>query len=146
MEEKKVPEQVLVHDGARPFCSKKLIDRVLRSVSEHGTAIPALPLVETIRLVTEEKTEIVDRNKLFSVQTPQGFKTSLIFDASTQAILNNLEVTDDATLIENIGGSVKIIKGEPQNLKITTPNDLDIANYILNSMNLPSDPKEILNS
>ena len=134
LQEKQVPELVLIHDGARPFCSIKLIDRILDAAFEHDAAIPVLPLVDTIRRVTEEKTEVVDRSKLFAVQTPQGFRTELILDASKQALEKNWVVTDDASLVENSGHEVITVEGEPQNLKITTPDDLKQANWILNSM------------
>ena len=123
-----------MHDGARPFCSIKLIDRILDAAFEHDAAIPVLPLVDTIRRVTEEKTEVVDRSKLFAVQTPQGFRTELILDASKQALEKNWVVTDDASLVENSGHEVITVEGEPQNLKITTPDDLKQANWILNLM------------
>ena len=113
-----------------------MIDSIINSARKYGAAIPILPLVDTIRLVRDGKTEILDRNKLFSVQTPQGFHTKLIKNASVQAIANKWEVTDDAALIEKIGGTVKTVDGEQQNLKITTPGDLERANYILNIKNL----------
>ena len=134
LQEKQVPEFVLIHDGARPFCSIKLIDRILDAAYEYDAAIPVLPLVDTIRRVTEEKTEVVDRSKLFAVQTPQGFRTELIMDSSKQALGKNWVVTDDASLVENNGNEVITVEGEPQNLKITTPDDLEQANWILNSM------------
>ena len=84
-----IPELVLVHDAARPLCSGDLIDRIIDSAINYGAAIPVLPMVDTIRIVSGGKTRIVDRNKLFSVQTPQGFKTKIIKDASTQALMNN---------------------------------------------------------
>tara|TARA_B100000700_G_scaffold330075_2_gene454495 strand:+ start:1700 stop:2389 length:690 start_codon:yes stop_codon:yes gene_type:complete len=136
MQEKKVPELILVHDGARPFCSLELIDRVIDSAINYGASIPVLPLMDTIRIVGKEKTRVVDRNKLFSVQTPQGFRSKLLNDASFQAIEKKWEVTDDAALIERMGGKVKTVKGEYCNFKITTPEDLDRANYILYSNNL----------
>ena len=135
MQEKNNPELVLIHDAARPFCSGELIDRIIDSTIEFGAAIPVLPLVDTIRIIGGEKTRIVDRKKLFSVQTPQGFQIKIIKDASIQAINKKWEVTDDAALIEKIGGNVKTIKGESQNFKITTPDDLERANFIINSKN-----------
>ena len=135
LQEKPVPEIVLVHDGARPFCSAELIDRILAAALEHGAGIPVIPLVDTIRRVTKKKTEVVERNRLFAVQTPQGFRTELLKDASMQAIANNWTVTDDASLVEKSGGSVVTVEGEPQNIKITTSADLEEADWILNSKN-----------
>ena len=135
LQEKPVPELVLVHDGARPFCSAELIDRILAAALEHGAGIPVIPLVDTIRRVTKEKTEVVERSELFAVQTPQGFRTELLKDASMQAVANNWTVTDDASLVEKCGGMVAIVEGESQNIKITTSADLDRADWILNSKN-----------
>ena len=102
---------------------------------EHGSAIPVLPLVDTIRRVTKTKTEVVERSELFTVQTPQGFHTELLKDASMQALANNWTVTDDASLVEKRGGSVATVEGEPQNIKITTPADLERADWILSPKN-----------
>ena len=135
LQEKPVPELVLVHDGARPFCSAELIGRILAASFEHGAAIPVIPLVDTIRRVTKKKTEVVERSELFAVQTPQGFRTELLKDASMQAVANNWTVTDDASLVEKSGGRVATVEGEPQNIKITTSADLDRADWILNSKN-----------
>ena len=135
LQEKPVPELVLVHDGARPFCSAELIGRILAASFEHGAAIPVIPLVDTIRRVTKKKTEVVERSELFAVQTPQGFRTELLKDASMQAVANNWTVTDDASLVEKCGGRVVTVEGESQNIKITTLADLDLADWILNSKN-----------
>ena len=133
VQEKPVPEIVLVHDGARPFCSAALIDNILAVVHQHGAVIPVLPIVDTIRRVKKENTEVFDRTELFAVQTPQGFHTEVLKDASMQAVANNWNVTDDASLVEKNGGRVATVEGELQNIKITTPEDLEWANYVLNS-------------
>ena len=136
IQEQQFPELVLVHDGARPFCSAKLIDRILDAAYEHGAAIPVLPLMDTIRRVTEEKTEVVERDELFAVQTPQGFLLEQLLYASMQITANKWTVTDDASMIENAGGRITTVEGDPQNLKITTPADLERADWILKSTNL----------
>ena len=136
IQEQQFPELVLVHDGARPFCSAKLIDRILDAAYEHGAAIPVLPLMDTIRRVTEEKTEVVERDELFAVQTPQGFLLEQLLYASKQTTANKWTVTDDASMIENAGGRITTVEGDPQNLKITTPADLERADWILKSTNL----------
>ena len=136
IQEQQFPELVLVHDGARPFCSAKLIDRILDAAYEHGAAIPVLPLMDTIRRVTEEKTEVVERDELFAVQTPQGFLLEQPLYASMQITANKWTVTDDASMIENAGGRITTVEGDPQNLKITTPADLERADWILKSTNL----------
>ena len=136
IQEQQFPELVLVHDGARPFCSAKLIDRILDAAYEHGAAIPVLPLMDTIRRVTEEKTEVVERDELFAVQTPQGFLLEQLLYASMQITANKWTVTDDASMIENAGGRITTVEGDPLNLKITTPADLERADWILKSTNL----------
>ena len=134
MRDEQVPELVLVHDGARPFCSIKLIDRIIDATLKHSAAIPVLPLEDTTRRITGEKMEVLDRRELFATQTPQRFRTELILDASKQAIEKKWVVTDDASLVGNIGNQVAVVEGEPRNIKITTPSDLKRANWILNSM------------
>ncbi|MBC8259314.1 MAG: 2-C-methyl-D-erythritol 4-phosphate cytidylyltransferase [SAR324 cluster bacterium] len=134
LQKREIPELVLIHDAARPFCSAKLITKILDATLEHDAAIPVLPLVDTIRHITKDKTKVLNRKELFAVQTPQGFRTELIQEASKQAIKNNWEVTDDASLMEKTGFRVATVEGEANNLKITTPADLERANWILQSM------------
>ena len=98
-------------------------------------AIPVLPINETVRRITVEKTNVVDRRGLYSVQTPQGFRPELIFKASSKAKSKNTEVTDDASLLEKIPQKVASVEGEVHNIKITTPADLEHARWIINSMN-----------
>ncbi|MBS1256668.1 MAG: 2-C-methyl-D-erythritol 4-phosphate cytidylyltransferase [Deltaproteobacteria bacterium] len=136
MRENPIPEVVLIHDGARPFCNANLIDRILDSAWKDDAAMPVLPIMDTIRHISEQKSNVVNRRALFAVQTPQGFRTKLIYDASLQAQQNNWEVTDDASLLEKCGKKVSSVEGIPHNLKITTPADLEQAKGILKSMNL----------
>lgn len=131
--EKPPPEIVLIHDGARPFCSSVLIDNILAVANDQGACIPVLPIFDTIRRIRETNTVVLDRSDLFTVQTPQGFQTELLKNASMSAIKNNWYVTDDASLVEKSGVKVATIKGELQNIKITVPEDLERANYFLNS-------------
>ena len=133
MKEKKIPDAVLIHDGARPFCSSNLIDRILDATHRHDATIPVLPINDTVRRITEEKTNVVDRRELYSVQTPQGFRPELIYAASSKA--KNTEVTDDASLLENTPQRVSSVEGEVQNIKITTPADLEQSRWIINLLN-----------
>ena len=123
----------MIHDGARPFCSSNLIDRILYATFRHDAAIPVLPINDTVRRITEEKTNVVDRRGLYTVQTPQGFRPELIYAASSKA--KNTEVTDDASLLENIPQRIASVEGEMHNIKITTPADLEQARWIINLMN-----------
>ncbi len=123
---------VLLHDGARPFVSRKLINRVLEETRISGAVVPAIPCEDTIKEV--EKQEVVKtlrRTLLRAVQTPQGFKRRLIFSAYEKAEAANYYGTDDAELVEHIGHPVKVIPGEKENIKITTPADLVFAGAIL---------------
>jgi len=135
MKEKIIPEIVLIHDGARPFCSQNLIDRVLDVTQKHDAVIPVMPINDTVRRITKEKTNLLDRRELYFVQTPQGFHSEFIYAASSKAKANNLEVTDDASLLEKTPQRVASVEGEVHNIKITTPTDLVLARWIINSMN-----------
>ena len=135
MKEEKTPDAVLIHDGARPFCSSNLIDRVLDAIQRHDVAIPVLPINDTVRRITEGKTSVLERRGLFSVQTPQGFRPEQLYAASSKAKRENIEVTDDASLLEKISQRVASVEGEVHNIKITTPADLEQARWIINSMN-----------
>ena len=135
MKEKNIPDAVLIHDGARPFCSSNLINRILDATHRHDAAIPILPINDTVRRITEEKTNVVDRMGLYSVQTPQGFRTELIYSASSKAKAKNTEVTDDASLLENTLQGFAAVEGQVHNIKITTPADLEQARWIINSLN-----------
>ena len=135
MEGENTPDAVLIHDGARPFCSPNLIDRVLDATRKHDAAIPVLPVNDTIRRINLEKTNVVDRKGLYYIQTPQGFRPEIIYAASSNAKEKNLEVTDDASLLEKIPINFASVEGELHNIKITTPADLEQARWIINSMN-----------
>jgi len=133
MKEKNIPDAVLIHDGARPFCSSNLIDRILEATHIHDAAIPVLPINDTVRRITESKTNVLDRRGLYSVQTPQGFRPEMIYAASSKA--KNTEVTDDASLLEKTPQRIASVDGEVHNIKITTPADLEQARWIINSLN-----------
>lgn len=118
---------VLVHDAVRPYVSSGLIRRVAEEALNQGAAIAAVPPKDTIRH-SEEGT--LDRSRLWCVQTPQGFKLSILAEAFDQAYRDGFYGTDDAGLVERIGHRVSIVPGETANLKITTPEDLTVENRI----------------
>lgn len=126
------PDIVLVHDAARPFFSSKLVERLIEAAKEHGAAIPALPLKDTIKEVREGFVERdLDRSKLFSIQTPQCFSYSLLRYCTDEATKAGLYFTDDAGAVYSIGGvKPKVIEGEETNIKITTPMDIWLAERI----------------
>jgi 2-C-methyl-D-erythritol 4-phosphate cytidylyltransferase len=130
---------VLIHDGARPFVTKSLIHRLVESVQQCGAAIAAVPVKDTIKRVKDfVVTETVERSSLWSVQTPQAFRRSLVLQAHEQAKKAGYIGTDDASLVERMGHHVKIVEGDYQNIKLTTPEDLIFAEAILANRNLVS--------
>lgn len=126
-------EIVLVHDGARPLISRDVIHKLIMEVRESSAAIVAVPVKDTIKKV-DANGVVVDtprRSELWAIQTPQGFSRDLIINAYKRAREDNFLGTDDASLVERMGVSVKIVQGEYENIKITTPEDLPIANLFL---------------
>jgi 2-C-methyl-D-erythritol 4-phosphate cytidylyltransferase len=123
-----VPEDasvVVVHDGARPLASRKLFDAVLAAVAAGAdAALPAVPVADTIRHRVRGR---VDRDELLAVQTPQAFRA----EALRRAHAGEPEATDDASLVEDAGGTVVVVDGERENLKITTQEDLVVAAALL---------------
>jgi 2-C-methyl-D-erythritol 4-phosphate cytidylyltransferase len=123
-------EWIIIHDGARPFLTRELIDQGLEAAIETGAAVAALPVSDTIKLAGNDNLviETPPRAHLWAVQTPQVFRYSIIKAAYKQAAGN---VTDDAMLVEQCGNQVKIYPGSLDNIKITTPRDLAIAEMLV---------------
>ncbi len=120
---------VLIHDGVRPLISRKLIDRLLKeSIGADGVA-PGLSVKETLKAVNADGFVLstVEREKFMSIQTPQVFPLSVIKKAYDEAYRDGFYATDDAALVERMGGKVKIIAGDPRNIKITTPEDINMV-------------------
>ena len=119
---------VAVHDAARPFISQDVIEQVLDETVRSDAAIVASSVTDTIKRVQDgEIAETVPRSSLRAAQTPQAFRTDLLrkaFEAAEQA---DLEATDDAQLVEKLGVTVTIVEAQGENMKITTPEDLDRA-------------------
>lgn len=128
--------KVLIHDGARPFITPGQINSVANALTECDAAALGIPVKDTLKRVsgTGYITETCDRTALFSIQTPQGFKTELIKNAHKYAKESGAKATDDCALCEDIGISVKIIQGSASNIKITTPDDLEVAQGLLKNM------------
>ena len=124
-----------IQDGARPFASWQMIDRVVRAANTYSAAAPAIPVKDTIKVVTGGVvTNTPDRKTLQAVQTPQVFDKDLLRAALKKAKEDGAEVTDDCSAVERIGMSVKIVEGDERNIKITTPMDLKIAALLLEDM------------
>ena len=121
-----------VHDGARPLISWQIIDRVVRAANTYGAAAPAIPVKDTIKVVSGGLVkETPDRATLQAVQTPQVFDFDLLRGALKKAETDGASVTDDCSAVERTGMKIKIVEGDERNLKVTTPMDLKIAELLL---------------
>lgn len=125
-------QAVLIHDGARCLATPILFDRCAEALKTYSGLIAAVPVKDTIKIVNDGIIkDTPDRNYLWAAQTPQGFLVEELKQAHQQARNLNWSVTDDAALFEKMDLPVQIIMGEETNLKITTPQDLAIAEFIL---------------
>lgn len=116
---------VAIHDGVRPLVSKDTINRCFDKAKNTGNAIPVLPITESVRSVVGTYSRAIDRSNLRLVQTPQVFDTQIIKEAYLQDY--QPAFTDDASVIEKIGHEIHTVEGNPENIKITTPLDLKMA-------------------
>lgn len=126
-------DYVLIHDGARPLIKQETINALIEAVDLYGAAVVGVPVKDTIKIV--EGNCLIgtpDRSTLFSIQTPQGFKKDMILNAFDKAHEENFYATDEASLLERIGQKVYIVKGDYSNIKITTFEDMAMAEAILN--------------
>jgi 2-C-methyl-D-erythritol 4-phosphate cytidylyltransferase len=123
-------DYVAVHDGARPLVTTALIERGLQAARESGAAVPALAIADTVKEARDNGAVIrtVDRSHLYAVQTPQFFRRELLARAHREV---TTDTTDDAAMLEALGKSVRIFEGDRRNLKMTTPQDLNIARALL---------------
>lgn len=124
---------VLIHDGARPFVSDKIIYNCIEEVKEHKAIVVGVPVKDTIKVIDNDK-NIVDtpnRSVLWAVQTPQTFDYNILIDAYKDAFKSGFYGTDDAMLVERIGYKVKMVEGSYNNIKITTKEDLSVGSQIL---------------
>ena len=121
---------VLVHDGARPLVSAELIERGLAAARETGAAVPAVPVADTVKLAAPDGTveRTLDRSRLWAAQTPQVFRYDLLLRAHREVAA---EVTDDAAMLEALGLPVRLFEGSATNIKVTTPEDLRLAEALL---------------
>lgn len=122
-------ELIAVHDGVRPLVSPETLNRCFEMAAEKGSAVPVLPANESIREGTMDNSRPVNRDRLFLVQTPQVFRAEIIKKAYNQSY--NLDFTDDASVVEKSGVAVQMVLGNRENIKITWPEDLEIAALFL---------------
>jgi len=121
---------VVIHDGARPLVTGDLIEHGIEAARETGVAVAAVPVTDTIKVAGEDRVvqQTPLRRNLWAVQTPQVFRFDIITEAYHRA---KGEVTDDASLVEQLGYKVKLYMGSYDNIKVTTPNDLVLAVLII---------------
>ncbi|MCS6864328.1 MAG: 2-C-methyl-D-erythritol 4-phosphate cytidylyltransferase [Gemmataceae bacterium] len=127
-------EFVAIHDAVRPLVSGSLIDAVFRAAQQHGAAMLAIPVADTLKHVdatTHHVTATVSRSGLWQAQTPQVFRRDWLLEAYAQRHTITAPITDDAQLLETVGHPVVVVPGSPLNLKITTKADFELAEAIL---------------
>lgn len=116
---------IAVHDGVRPFPGRDVIDNCFSTAEQEGNAVPVIPIVDSLREITDTGSRPVDRSHFYVVQTPQVFHSDSLMNAYKQAF--NPDFTDDASVVEAMGETINIVPGNRENIKITTPFDLLIA-------------------
>lgn len=131
---------VLVHDAVRPFVDDETINGVIDAVKKYDAAIAGIPAVDTVKQVdrTADGAVVlatVPRERMVMAQTPQGFRFGLLKKAFDEATADGFLGTDEAALIERSGAAVHVVMGSPRNLKITTPGDLELAEFFLSQEN-----------
>ena len=122
---------IAIHDGVRPLVSYETIEKCFACAAKNGTAIPVVPANESIREGSLDESVPVDRSRYFMVQTPQIFKASIIHSSYNQMF--NTALTDDASVVEQDGFKVNLVMGNRENIKITFPEDIKIAELLLMS-------------
>ena len=124
---------VAIHDGARPFLPEAVLEEAIQAAAQHGAAAPAIPVKDTIKAVRDDGTvaETLDRAALRAVQTPQIFESALLKAALQAAVEGGIPITDDCSAVERLGKRVYLVEGDEENLKITPPVDLILAEAIL---------------
>ncbi|MCQ2440723.1 MAG: 2-C-methyl-D-erythritol 4-phosphate cytidylyltransferase [Clostridia bacterium] len=125
-------DAVLIHDGARPFVDISIIEDCAETLYRSDAVVCAVKIVDTMKLTDDNGvvTGTLDRSKLYAAQTPQGVKVSL-YKKALEKLTNTETFTDDASIMEEAGYSVKIVNGARHNIKITTPSDLEFAEMLL---------------
>ena len=125
---------VVVHDGVRPFVTDDTVFTCLEAAADWGAAVAAVPVKDTIKITDRDGfvVDTPDRSQLWAVQTPQVFRRDLLIEAHRHARREQIQLTDDAALVEQLGFKVKCVMGSYGNLKITTPEDLIVAEALMN--------------
>ena len=128
----RAPPLIAIHDAARPAVSQGLIDRVFEAARRHGAAVPGLPPADTIKHVRGDVViGTLPRTELVAVQTPQAMRRDWLEEAFVQCRLPAEQITDDVQVLELAGREVRVVEGDPQNIKVTVPADLERVERIL---------------
>ncbi len=127
---------VLVHDAVRPFVTAEIIEEVIQAAQKYGAAIAGMPAVDTVKQVDRTAegaviTATLPRERVVMAQTPQGFRYEILKKAFDEAAADGFLGTDEASLVERSGKQVAVVMGSPRNIKITTPADMEIAEFFL---------------
>ena len=131
---------VVVHDGVRPLVSIDLLEAVVEAAHQYGAAIAAIPAGDTVKQAESKKVvATLERETIWLAQTPQVFRANLLRKAYEKAARDQAIVTDDAALLERIGAPVHLVLGSPENIKVTTPFDLVVAEAILTQRELSAE-------
>jgi 2-C-methyl-D-erythritol 4-phosphate cytidylyltransferase len=120
---------VAIHDAVRPFVSQNLIKLCFEQAQKHGSAVAAIPVKDSLRMIYNSKNKRIDRSNIFAVQTLQVFSCEIIKKCYNQVF--KPDFTDDASVVETFGYDIHLVEGEELNFKITTPNDLIIAENLM---------------
>lgn len=126
---------IAIHDGARPLITQELISRTVYAAEKYISAVPVIPSTDTLKTVDENGVIIdtPDRSRIFRVQTPQIFHADMIKGALTKAAKDRLPITDDCSAMDMMGVKTHVVEGDPDNIKLTTPNDIVVAEAIIKS-------------
>jgi 2-C-methyl-D-erythritol 4-phosphate cytidylyltransferase len=126
---------ILIHDAARPFVRPETVDAAISTAQQYGAAVVGIPASDTIKDVDEDGwiTATPPRTRMWQVQTPQVFRADLIRTAHQRALADQVVATDDSALVERLGVRVRMVRGTPENRKITTPDDLRWAEWYLST-------------
>jgi 2-C-methyl-D-erythritol 4-phosphate cytidylyltransferase len=128
----KMTDIVLIHDGVRPFVEARIVREAIIAINAFDGAIAAVPLKDTIKEVADDVVKrTLPRESLWAIQTPQVFRYDFLMRAYEGAMQEGVYSTDDSALVERVGGKVKIIMGAYTNVKITTPEDISFAQFLL---------------
>jgi 2-C-methyl-D-erythritol 4-phosphate cytidylyltransferase len=135
---------VLVHDAARPLLTRALVERCIAAAAAGRSVVAAVPVIDTIQQVDEHGAIVAtpDRRRLRHAQTPQAFPRAVLIDAYRRAAAQGVRATDDAALVACFGGAVATVDGEAENLKVTTPVDLALAELLLSRRAAAADAQQ----